>query len=987
MRYFLFLSSLLSLLSQFALSTASSQYTPASALLSEDSSTLYLFLPSRQTTEFKFVSLNVSDRVSARNMSNAFRELPAPPPPKTPGLGQISMTPLLFSEKGTGKNDVMVLLTGSCDSDLGLYEYNVSDRASVWQSRNMKSSMEVAPKGRNHAAGFSYEVSTTTSAIAPGPTSMNGVGPSDDELHEYEQGNVVARDIHRKAFLFGGKCPGETGPMYTNSMLELEFPTIHELSYIQGKREGLSQPEPEAASSAAVTLTERGSGGNNNNSYDWPIPESGFSFTAVSKGDSMTTVMIGGHTERAFVDMRQVAVYLVPEGRWRFADVSLPRSFRLRLPTSSTKVGNVPEPTPGATREDLSTTIVGRRDEGLTRRIDSRAGHTAIATNDGKRVIVYGGWVGDVNTPAEPRLIVLDMSGEVVRGGWRWEVPYIFGAELGPPGDGHQDGLAGHAAVMLDGDIMMITSGYKISPFEAGKMPQVSEATYLFNVTSNTWISTYSPLKATALPMGEKGAKECKDNKTTTVLGILLGLLSAIAAATALFFWYRRRSKNSDEEDPMKGNTWETEGRRTFGFYSKEGSNASADRIGIVEKTHMTRMLGVNQSSSSLSRSLTPDGGSPSQSSTSASPPPQLQQPFPQPTRQMQVYRGAAAPARVSTILESDEESIRRHSASSAGATDGSTTDLTEIYNRSLAFAERMAQQESIYERTRENSRSGTPTSDGWAPDASTFPKPLAQAPVPPRPPLAVPIIQGGGRPRLVAATLSSESLNSLPKAPLRIPYTRSYPPSRARTIAPSVRAPKVRTLMKPARFFPSPPRPTVTQRSISLDARFPTTTTTTTAASSSSTISTATPVSSSTFSSSSNPSLAPSSNILPTPTPTPSQSRGIRRWLSVTAVRNALPQIKPSSPLSLFGGTSFRSVSSSASLGRDYIDEGDEEGEEEEEGEGGESRSVSVPIMLDRGDEWDVEAAIGAGRVVQVMFTAPKGALRVVNYDEPVGG
>ncbi|PUU79652.1 hypothetical protein B9Z19DRAFT_1081183 [Tuber borchii] len=63
------------------------------------------------------------------------------------------------------------------------------------------------------------------------------------------------------------------------------------------------------------------------------------------------------------------------------------------------------------------------------------------------------------------------------------------------------------------------------------------------------------------------------------------------------------------------------------------------------------------------------------------------------------------------------------------------------------------------------------------------------------------------------------------------------------------------------------------------------------------------------------------------------------------------------------------------------------DEGDEEEEEEGGGSRSVSVPIMLDRGDEWDVEAAIGAGRVVQVMFTAPKGALRVVNYDEPIGG
>ncbi|CUS08098.1 unnamed protein product [Tuber aestivum] len=931
--------SLLSLLSQFA----SSQYTPASALLSADSSTLYLFLPSPQTAEFKFVSLNVSDRVSTRNMSNAFRDLPAPPPPpKSPGSGQISMTPLLFSDKGAGKNNVMILLTGSCDSDLGLYEYNFSDSSGVWRSRDVKSGMEVAPRGRNHAAGFSYQVSAT-SAVAPAPTFINGAAPSDEDSHEYEQGNAVATNIHRKAYLFGGSCPGgpclggEAGPVYTNSMLEFEFPAIREFSYIEGNRKGLPESTSGPDSITPVALVERGSG---DNSYDWPIPESGFSFTTISKGDSMTAVMIGGHTGRAFVDVRQVAVYLVPEGRWRFADVSLPKSLPPKLPTSLTKLGNVPEPTPGAMKEDPSI-IVEPREEGFTRRIDSRAGHTAVATRDGKRVIVYGGWVGDVNTPAEPRLIVLDMSGEIGRGGWKWEVPYIFGGELGPPGDGHQDGLAGHAAVMLDGDVMMITSGYKISPFEAGKAPQISEGTYLFNVTSNTWTSTYNPPKVAALVVGgEKGGKERKDSKTTIVLGALLGLLSVIAGV-ALFFWCRRRNKNSDEEDPVRRNTRETEGRRTFGFYSKEGSNASADSIGIVEKSYAARMLGLShQPSCSLSSSMTPNGASSSQSSTStSSSPPQL-------SRQMQVCRGAAAPARVSTILESDEESIHRHS--SAGVTNGST-DLAEMYNRSLAFAEKMAQQDTIYERTRESSRSGTPTSDEWMPDVSAFPKP---------PPPAAPVPVLGGRPRLVAATLSSESLKkSFPKAPLRIPYARGYPPGRARAIAPPFHASRVRTLTKRALFFPSPPRPAIAQRSISLDA-------TTTAGSS--TISTITP-SPSTLSSS-NPSFTPFSNI--PPSPSPPKPRGMK----VTAVRNALPPIKPSSPLSLFASTSFRSVSNIASLGRDDVSGGEVGGgRRKEEGPAGTMNGM-------------LEAAVGAGRVVQIMFTAPKGTVRIVNYDDPMG-
>lgn len=830
-----------------------------------------------------------------------------------------------------------------------LYEYNLSDSKAGWKTRDVVPADGLGhldidinslplPKGRYFGRAFAYSIATTTSTVAPSSTFMKGQSRSGDtDLKEYEQGVVVTTTTESKAFMFGGQCPTFSSrqsderaawsishAMYSGSMLAVEFPISKTFSFSPGKQKSGSAPTMHGSNNPAdlsAVLSEN----NGRDSYgEWPIPEAGFSLTTIPTGDtSMNVVMIGGHTEKAFVDMRQVAVYQVPEGRWEFADVDLPQAAPPKLSSSSTKVATDPRPTmeTETTREDPSTAVAQavqrRQEEKDTRRVDPRSGHTAVATKDGTRVIVYGGWVGDINTPAEPRLIVLELVGDIGKDNWKWEIPYTRSGELGPPTDGEEEGLAGHAAVMLEGDVMMITSGYRISPF--ANASEVSDKSFFYNVTSASWVPTYKPEHVLAAEMKEMDDCDKARRTTRIVLGVVL-TTAALAAIVIGYFWYFRKGRKSGDSEKAYPRLVERERWGSFGFYGKSderlgsfgfynhstkpsmsqerfigggpyGSSAksmSAERVGIVEaRSHSYRVLGDDNS-----RSGTPDGSlRPSFRSIP------LTTPAPRPPPKAVLK---ANPVRVSTIFEADEYDRR----SSCGATIGSD-DLAELYNRSLAFAEKMAAQETIYEQSR--SRSGTP-SDEWSDTSHRH--------ILPRPP-----------PR---AALSSESLMCIPSAPLRIPYAHSFPPMQPR--APT---PRIRTLLTPARFFPVPEkRVEVKRRGVSMDHS--------------------------------------------SRSPSPKQPK---RWASISALRQVLPDILPTSPISLWEGPLGRGgQSASQSSGT---------------GSGTGSETLSIPIALDAtslgmdvrlsvaGDEdWDLEAAIEK-RVVQVMFTAPKGALRVVNLDE----
>ena len=312
-------------------------------------------------------------------------------------------------------------------------------------------------------------------------------------------------------YIFGGMCSNNTASTvqdwqkvadYSNNMLVIQRTS--------------PSSSPDSASTLS-TLSSRGP----------PVPEAGFTVTPLvptfyNSSDSdpsqhQNFVLLGGHTSEAFINMSQVALFSLPEQSWAF------------LPVSD------PPQTP-------KTDLVARNP--VT--IDPRSGHTAVLTPDGKRIVVFGGWVGNVSNPAGPQLVILELGrGYGGIADWRWTVPNEHGSGL-PNGAG----LYGHGATMLPGGVMMIVGGYPIPSPEAttsrrhqGRSP--SSTVYFFNITSSTWISTYSnPGPASLLkPTADLGSKDSNLAKRAG-LGAGLGFgLAAVVLLALLYFCYNRRVK------------------------------------------------------------------------------------------------------------------------------------------------------------------------------------------------------------------------------------------------------------------------------------------------------------------------------------------------------------------------------------------------------------------------------------------------------------
>lgn len=176
--------------------------------------------------------------------------------------------------------------------------------------------------------------------------------------------------------------------------------------------------------------------------------------------------------------------------------------------------------------------------------VDSRSGHTAVLSEDGSQIIVLGGWVGDVNQAADPQLAVLSLgTGFGGNGNWQWEVPTHQ-----PSGNG----IYGHGAVMLPGNVMMVLGGYNISASSSSKRATGSSTPAMFfNATSMQWVSNYTnPSYVAAIASNAASASSSsKSNSTKAGLGAGLGLgLAATIGALILYFWYNRRLKRKRKE-------------------------------------------------------------------------------------------------------------------------------------------------------------------------------------------------------------------------------------------------------------------------------------------------------------------------------------------------------------------------------------------------------------------------------------------------------
>ncbi|TVY44173.1 hypothetical protein LOCC1_G004930 [Lachnellula occidentalis] len=452
-------------------------YNPTTILLAQSSSDnkdiAYAFLPiSQSNTLHQLVSLNISWSVSQSNLS--LKTI-------TPKLPFTSDDSVAFIPSISSIGEISVY-TGACST---------SESSALWR---------FTPSNTSTAGNGTWAQQTTntagdvTSDVLPGADYLSS-GLSFSTL-------VHANASQTKLYIFGGMCPTseatistwQSASNYSNNMLRLA-PTT-------------------SSSDTVYTLDLPSSRGP-------PIAEAGFTITGLtptySNGSDVITqqqnfVLLGGHTQSAFINMSQVAVWSLPEESWSFVTVDAP-----------TVNGN--------TELTVKSTVTD---------VDSRSGHTAVLTEEGSKIIVLGGWVGDINQAAEPQLAILDLgTGFGGTGDWKWTVP-----NEQPSGTG----MYGHGAVMLPGNVMMILGGYNVTTTTSKRAVSSTQAMF-FNATSLTWSPDYTN-PAYVAEIADRVSKS-SSNSANRKLGLGLGLglgLAAILIAYGIFLWYSRRLAKKREE-------------------------------------------------------------------------------------------------------------------------------------------------------------------------------------------------------------------------------------------------------------------------------------------------------------------------------------------------------------------------------------------------------------------------------------------------------
>lgn len=447
-------------------SSQSLPYNPTTILISSSSSNIaYVFLqsPDSDTTN-QLLSLNISSTLSSTNLTleTVTQYLPFQTDGSTAFVPSISTS---------GEISVYA---GSCST---------ATSARLW--RFLPDSTDIIRNG-TWTSPSTVTADDITSADMPG---------ADFLARSFSFSTLVhANSSDTQLYVFGGMCPTsgattsswQSAASYSNNMLRLS---------------------PESSSYTLEIPLSRGS----------PIAEAGFTITGLtptySNGSAITQqqnfILLGGHTQSAFINMSQVAIWSLPEEVWSFVSVDLPSS-------------------------NANTELAIKS---IATNVDSRSGHTAVLIQDGSQMIVFGGWVGDTSQAAQPQLAILELgSGFGGNGDWSWSIPT---QQPGGPG------IYGHGAVMLPGDVMMVLGGYNISNSINARRDSTSGSTPMFlNVTTMSWISDYTNPNyiATAANIAAHTSSSEKSNGKKLGLGVGLGLGLAILLIIALtLLWYKRR--------------------------------------------------------------------------------------------------------------------------------------------------------------------------------------------------------------------------------------------------------------------------------------------------------------------------------------------------------------------------------------------------------------------------------------------------------------
>ncbi|RMZ15344.1 hypothetical protein D0860_01686 [Hortaea werneckii] len=456
-------------------------YNPTRILLSQNASYAYIFRNAAQSSpQAELVSLDLSSNFDSTDppLSQVADDLPF-----LRGDGRQSYTPTI------GPDGNITVIAGDCSAG--------ADGTEVWRF--------VAERGSDSGNGTwtQYKTSVDTtgsdSAVA-GPNWLAGGFTYSD----YQNSNVS----NTKVFVFGGMCPLESSTNeqwtksanYSNSMVALSASA--EAGYTDYD-----------ISLAAATGP--------------PIAEAGFSITPLaptytlnSDGEAQTQqqdiVLLGGHTQTAFINMSQVALFSLPQESWTFLPVEQP--------------------------DDLKTDLAARQE---VTEVEPRSGHTAVLSEDGSTVFLFGGWVGDISTPAQPQMAILEFgSAYGGAGGWKWSIPEAGSSS--PLASG--EGIYGHGAAMLPGGVMMIVGGYSISSSASTKRQATSDESriWLYNTSSKSWVDSYSPPPVDT----QTSSNTTNQNHAQAVgLGTGLGIGGALLlGVVAFYFWYSKRVKRARDD-------------------------------------------------------------------------------------------------------------------------------------------------------------------------------------------------------------------------------------------------------------------------------------------------------------------------------------------------------------------------------------------------------------------------------------------------------
>ncbi|KAM7199922.1 hypothetical protein V8F20_005571 [Naviculisporaceae sp. PSN 640] len=519
----------------------------------------YIITPRASGAGVDLLTLDFSNTLSTSSESSTPQVVPIPsspgnsiPPFLTGDATHTTFTPTILP------NGTLAIITGdsSCSSSTNsakIYTYSstVASSASsphasgVWTSRSVTPSVQSSwdtSESLNpyfYAAGISF-----SSQLAP----------------------AVSEPVF---YLYGGMCPY---PVTDNSSSGGNWRSAATYS------NKMLRVSPD--SSAIYTLDEASSAGGP------PVAEAGYTFTPLTPPSlatrsggvitqQMSYVMLGGHTQSAFVNMSTAAVWSLPEESWTFVAIKDSDG------SSGGKVDLAIKDTHG-----VRITVPA------SRKVDPRSGHSAVLSEDGSKLVVLGGWVGDISMPAEPQLVILEVGGHGGGVGfeeWRWGIPPpSLDAKKGLWQDGK--GVYGHGAVLLPGNVMMVYGGYEISGHGGSKKikkgkrgagevnakskRQVSSTgVRFFNITSMEWQGEYTHPSAASSPNSPNGggsngntgnSNDDPEDKSTVsssspkFLGLGIGLGVGIPVLLGLLlagFCFRRRQlrRRADRDDALRG--------------------------------------------------------------------------------------------------------------------------------------------------------------------------------------------------------------------------------------------------------------------------------------------------------------------------------------------------------------------------------------------------------------------------------------------------